>query len=120
LNAAKGASHLLCGEFSSGFDSYFHEENLILGSFTLLVLLAWVKAGDVPSVFFEDFGLKAGLKTPVVYGGETQQKYILESTGTGVALFDYDDDGRPDIFSREWHETGSEGFEPAYKPPLSQ
>jgi enediyne biosynthesis protein E4 len=74
------------------------KKTLILGSFTLLVLLAWVKAGDFSSIFFEDFALKAGLKNPVVYGGEKQQKYILESTGTGVALFDYDDDGHPDIF----------------------
>jgi len=30
--------------------------------------------------------------------GFTSQKYILESFGGGVAIFDYDNDGRPDIF----------------------
>ena len=63
----------------------------------LCTLLALVKAADLSPIVFEDFGLKAGLKTPIVYGGEKQQKYILESAGTGVALFDYDNDGHPDI-----------------------
>ena len=26
------------------------------------------------------------------------KKYIIETTGTGVAIFDYDNDGWPDIF----------------------
>jgi hypothetical protein len=30
--------------------------------------------------------------------GLTSQKYMLESLGGGVAVFDYDNDGRPDIF----------------------
>jgi hypothetical protein len=30
--------------------------------------------------------------------GLTKQKYILESLGGGVAVFDYDNDGRPDLF----------------------
>jgi len=33
-----------------------------------------------------------------VFGGETTKKYIIETTGTGVAIFDYDNDGWPDIF----------------------
>src|SRR5581483_9772353 len=31
-------------------------------------------------------------------GGENTKKYIIETTGTGVAIFDYDNDGWPDIF----------------------
>jgi enediyne biosynthesis protein E4 len=34
----------------------------------------------------------------VVFGGVNTKKYILETTGTGVAIFDYDNDGWPDIF----------------------
>ena len=64
----------------------------------LLVVFAFFKAGDLPWIHFEDISSKAGLTESVIYGGEKQQKYILETTGTGVALFDYDDDGRPDIF----------------------
>ena len=33
-----------------------------------------------------------------VSGSEDRKRYILETTGTGVALFDYDNDGRIDIF----------------------
>jgi len=32
------------------------------------------------------------------FGGVTTKKYIIETTGTGVAIFDYDNDGWPDIF----------------------
>ena len=35
---------------------------------------------------------------PTVYGGLERQRYILETTGTGGALFDYDQDGRIDVF----------------------
>jgi hypothetical protein len=41
---------------------------------------------------------KAGLTDSVVFGGVDTKKYILETTGTGVAIFDYDNDGWPDIF----------------------
>lgn len=70
----------------------------ILVAFGLFIVFTFFKAGDVPSIHFEDISSKAGLTKPVIYGGEKQQKYILETTGTGVALFDYDEDGRPDIF----------------------
>jgi enediyne biosynthesis protein E4 len=33
-----------------------------------------------------------------VSGGTDTKKYIIETTGTGVAIFDYDNDGWPDIF----------------------
>jgi hypothetical protein len=33
-----------------------------------------------------------------VFGGKDTKKYIIETTGTGVAIFDYDNDGWPDIF----------------------
>jgi hypothetical protein len=47
---------------------------------------------------FEDIALKAGLTTSNIFGGKNSSTYILESTGTGVAIFDYDNDGWPDIF----------------------
>src|SRR6184192_3770481 len=47
---------------------------------------------------FVDLGAKARLDVRVISGGEISRKYILESTGTGVAIFDYDNDGWPDIF----------------------
>jgi hypothetical protein len=55
---------------------------------------------DLPpiEVDFRDVAVEAGLLGPNVSGGEDRKKYILESTGAGVALFDYDDDGRVDVF----------------------
>src|SRR5437899_3127442 len=51
----------------------------------------------LPKVQFEDVAIKAGLTARHVTGGD-DKKYILETTGSGVALFDYDNDGYPDIF----------------------
>jgi len=47
---------------------------------------------------FEDIAEKAGLTMMNVFGGVDTKKYIIETTGTGVAIFDYDNDGWPDIF----------------------
>jgi enediyne biosynthesis protein E4 len=51
-----------------------------------------------PVAHFTDNAAKAGLTAPVIFGGEDTKKYIIETTGTGVAIFDYDNDGWPDIF----------------------
>jgi len=48
--------------------------------------------------YFTDVAQKAGLTAPIVFGGKDTKKYIIETTGTGVAIFDYDNDGWPDIF----------------------
>jgi enediyne biosynthesis protein E4 len=47
---------------------------------------------------FVDVASAAGLRNPVVYGGEESKKYILEATGCGCAFLDYDNDGWIDIF----------------------
>src|SRR5712691_6913539 len=48
--------------------------------------------------YFTDKAKEAGLTMMNVFGGENTKKYIIETTGTGVAIFDYDNDGWPDIF----------------------
>jgi hypothetical protein len=48
--------------------------------------------------YFVDEAAKAGLTEPNTFGGVDTKKYIIETTGTGVAIFDYDNDGWPDIF----------------------
>jgi enediyne biosynthesis protein E4 len=53
---------------------------------------------NTPVAHFTDVASRAGLTAPVIFGGENTKKYILETTGTGVAIFDYDNDGWPDIF----------------------
>jgi len=47
---------------------------------------------------FTDIAGKSGLTMENVFGGKETKKYIIETTGTGVAIFDYDNDGWPDIF----------------------
>jgi enediyne biosynthesis protein E4 len=56
------------------------------------------KSSSKPLAHFTDIAKKAGLTDTVVFGGVDTKEYILETTGTGVAIFDYDNDGWPDIF----------------------
>jgi hypothetical protein len=49
-------------------------------------------------VQFRDIARQAGLTALDVYGGEKHKEFIIETTGNGVAIFDYDNDGWPDIF----------------------
>jgi hypothetical protein len=51
-----------------------------------------------PIANFTDVAEKAGLTMSTVFGGKDTKKYIIETTGTGAAIFDYDNDGWPDIF----------------------
>jgi hypothetical protein len=51
-----------------------------------------------PAIWFVDQADAAGIKMTDVNGGVTSKRYIIESTGSGVALLDYDNDGWPDIF----------------------
>src|SRR5580692_3971902 len=51
-----------------------------------------------PLVRYEDVAARAGLVGKNVSGAERGKQYIVETTGTGVAIFDYDNDGLPDIF----------------------
>jgi hypothetical protein len=53
---------------------------------------------QAPAVHYEDIALLAGLTGANVSGSENSKQYIVETTGNGVAIFDYDNDGLPDIF----------------------
>jgi hypothetical protein len=52
----------------------------------------------VQEVRFLDIARRAGLNTRTVFGGELSKKFIIETTGGGVAFFDFDNDGWLDIF----------------------
>lgn len=55
-------------------------------------------AEHTPPAWFIDVALKAGITVRNVNGGIESKHYIIESTGSGVAILDYDRDGWPDIF----------------------
>ncbi len=49
-------------------------------------------------ISFLDVAKSAGLNAKTIFGGERKNKYLLETTGCGVAFYDYDHDGWLDIF----------------------
>jgi hypothetical protein len=54
--------------------------------------------GTPLGVSFVDVATEAGLNAKTIYGGEFTNKYLLETTGCGLAFYDYDDDGWVDLF----------------------
>ena len=50
-----------------------------------------------PVLNYVDIAAKAGLTAVNVSGADKNKQYIVETTGNGVAIFDYDNDGLPDI-----------------------
>ena len=68
---------------------------IALGALLGAVLLLGAPEAEV---HFIDIAKSAGLTIPTTFGGVHRKDYILETTGTGVAIFDYDGDGRNDIF----------------------
>src|SRR6266700_3515562 len=71
--------------------------------------------GDL-GVSFLNVARESGLNAKTIFGGEHKNKYLLETTGCGVAFYDYDNDGWLDIFLvNGWR---LEGF-PAGQEPTS-
>jgi len=73
-------------------------------------------AGEPPQ--FRDIAKEAGLTQPFPNGGDKTKEYIIETTGSGVAFIDYDNDGLVDIFivsgaggtNRMYHNDGNGHF----------
>src|SRR3984893_16346806 len=55
------------------------------------------KSASPASPKFTDVNQSSGIKFEYL-ASHTSKKYLIETMGSGVALFDYDDDGRLDIF----------------------
>ncbi|MGH9345854.1 MAG: FG-GAP repeat domain-containing protein [Vicinamibacterales bacterium] len=89
----------------------------------MLRVLPWVLGGvaiasaqvpSAPGFTFTDVAREAGLVAVTTYGGRATNKYLLETTGCGVAMLDYDNDGWLDLFFVNG--TTLEGFAPGREP----
>jgi len=65
-------------------------------------------------ISFINVARESGLNAKTIFGGEHKNKYLLETTGCGVAFYDYDNDGWLDIFLVNG--TRLEGFPAASEP----
>ncbi len=65
-------------------------------------------------VSFLNVARESGLNAKTIFGGEHKNKYLLETTGCGVAFYDYDNDGWLDIFLVNGSRL--EGFPPGSEP----
>src|ERR1700685_2506480 len=70
-----------------------------------------------PVANLTDIAATGAITAQNIFGGVNTKKYIIETTGTGVAIFDYDNDGWPDIFLVNG--TKLEGF-PAGQAPSNR
>jgi hypothetical protein len=64
--------------------------------------IAWMQAaprqgsGQAPQTLFRDIAREAGITFQ--HHAAPEKKFIVESMSGGVAMFDYDNDGRPDLY----------------------
>jgi hypothetical protein len=80
--------------------------------------IAAAQSSDFRNPDFRNVAQQAGLTTPIPNGGSASKQFILETTGSGVAFIDYDNDGLADIFiasgpgspSRMYHNEGGGKF----------
>ena len=69
--------------------------------------------GVLPEIQYLDIAADAGLSFRHVSGDPVRKDYIIETTGSGVALLDFDQDGQLDIFlvnGGRWDEDTSESL----------
>ena len=71
-----------------------------------------------PPAWFIDVASPAGIAVRNVNGSVDHKRYIIEATGSGVAIIDYDRDGWPDIFLVNGREMDGKS-KPGETPPTS-
>lgn len=79
----------LCAAFQMNFRRLFPA--------LCLLICAGIGGGAAISIRLVDIAAPSGLTLPNTFGGREKKTYILESTGNGAAIFDYDGDGANDI-----------------------
>jgi hypothetical protein len=85
-------------------------------SLAVIAFFFWTAAAPAPE--FRNIAAEAGLRQSFPNGGAASKQFIIETTGSGVALLDYDNDGLPDIFvvsgnggsNRLYHNEGHDRF----------
>jgi hypothetical protein len=84
----------------------------------MALCVAAVLCAAPAAIEFRNIAAEAGLTQTAPNGGTTSKKFIIETTGSGVALFDYDNDGWADALilsgdgapSRLYHNDGRGHF----------
>jgi hypothetical protein len=72
---------------------------LLVGIFGLTQSMRPTQTSMLPVIVdFRDIAVQAGLTAVNVSGDAEKKRYILETTGDGVGIFDYDNDGLMDVF----------------------
>ncbi len=85
-----------------------------------ILLLGWMlpappgRTSPPHHAWFEDVAHQAGIQFTNVSGGAKTKRYLLETTGNGLAWIDYDRDGYPDLFFVNG--TTIEGFRAGQEP----
>jgi len=82
----------------------FRKMRRFFAIFALPVIAASVFHAD-----FRDIATACGLTAKNIFGGAARKDFILETTGNGAAIFDYDGDGRDDIFIANGRQLNSAG-----------
>ena len=72
-------------------------QGMVSGNRTAIKAEPLPEGAKIPTVRFKDVAEQAGLRAANVSGAIEHATYIVETTGTGVAIFDYDKDGLQDV-----------------------
>ncbi len=85
----------------------------------VFVLLIGIAAVAGTPNGFRNIAMQAGLTSTLPNGGTVSKQFIIETTGSGIAMVDYDNDGLLDIFvlsgpgnsNRMYHNLGHDHFQ---------
>jgi enediyne biosynthesis protein E4 len=92
---------------------------LLFGCIQSVFFAAWIfAAGPSYAPNFRNIAAQSGLTDSFPNGGSEKKQFIIETTGSGIAFIDYDNDGLPDLFvlsgaggtSRMYHNEGHDRF----------